>query len=133
MVYLVNAFAPNMLPLGRHVIEFNMIKPQNAAKKILRLAAKGSILNCIGHKKTEGVIKRDLVSYNREIEEIWVSGRRLTVRVNPALDSLLIASYRGKRLRENAPELPAGAQIIYWRACWRYDRTLNVLDEQDME
>lgn len=127
MNYLVNSFAPNMLPLGRHIIEFNLIKPQNAALKVIKLLAKKEIVNCIGHSMSNNLIKKELIKYQPELEELWISGKRLTVKINPHTDSLIVASYRGKRLREGTKDLPEDAQIVYWRVNFMHKRTLNAI------
>lgn len=124
MVYLVNSFAPNMIPIGRHIIEFNFLKPKNAARKLLRLMAKKEVLNCIGHTLSNKRVLSDLIKHEPEIEEQWIAGRRFTVKLSPKTDSCIVASYRGKRLKEETKELPDNAEIVYWRVCFRHNRTL---------
>jgi hypothetical protein len=100
---VANAFSINMLDRAGQDISFVPVNVE-AVKNLLRNEQWES---AIGHA--------DIARIVSGLVDAEVSANRINVTLRQGKTSLIIAQYRGPRLKEGATELPKGAAVEFWQ------------------
>ena len=114
MIYLVNSFALNMYPIERIVFDARPTLTAKIAHMLAKPELQPVIVNAIGHKTTDKLVRQELGRYKPTLIESLPKAKRVTVRCNVGEDLLFVANYRGERLEENQENLPDKAFIQFW-------------------
>jgi hypothetical protein len=99
--YLTNAFSPTMLPREETTVIFVPVSLGYA-----RYVAQGDFVSGVGHADTAALFSALL--------DADVPANRISIKLVPGDDTLVVGQYSGPRLPEGCTILPEGAEIVWW-------------------